>query len=75
MATNQIVAAARLERRDGAAPKADLGLAAIAFLLALVLGLSAVDIQRQRISDPSPSEKAVPSQTIIDGRGKWGGIF
>ncbi len=74
MATNQIVADARLESQSDASPKAGFGLAVIAFLLALVLGLSAVDIQRQRTLDPSPSDKAVPSQTIVDGRGKWGGI-
>jgi ABC-type transport system involved in cytochrome c biogenesis permease component len=75
MATDQIVARARFERRQDVSPEAGPGLAVVAFLLALVLGLSAIDLQQQRIPDGSLSERASPSPAIIDGRGKWGGLF
>jgi hypothetical protein len=75
MATDQIVARVRLERRQNVSPEAGPGLAVIAFLLALVLGLSAIDLQLQRMRDLNVSESAAPSSTIVDGRGKWGGLF
>jgi hypothetical protein len=75
MATNRIVAPLPIDHWARISPKADFGTAAVAFMLALILGLSAVDLQRQRTLDPGPSVQTGSSQTIIDGRGKWGGLF
>jgi hypothetical protein len=72
MATNHVIASARLESRDARAPKTGYGLIAIAFLLAIVLGLGAVDVQRERALEAAAAD---PVSSTLDGRGKWGGYL
>ena len=50
--------------------RASPGVTAVALLLALVLGLSAADINRT----PGGPDSA-QSAAELDGRGKWGGMF
>ncbi|MEM8950071.1 MAG: hypothetical protein AAGA21_05145 [Pseudomonadota bacterium] len=51
------------------------GLAVLALLLALTLGLSAADIQRERVSKAQAVSSAGTDMKILDGRGKWGGYL
>ena len=56
-------------------PNATLGVSVAALALALLLGLSAADINRHK---STATDQAQPTQSTIealDGRGKWGGIF
>ena len=71
MATNQIFPAEPLERRGIPSGKT-LVLTALAFLLALTLGLSAVD---QHALDAGPGMSLEQAQPVLDGRGKWGGYL
>ena len=59
------------ESTPGSDQKASPGVTAIALLLALVLGLSAADINRT----PGNGVTADQSAAQLDGRGKWGGMF
>ncbi len=73
MATNLALPASDL-RRDQTEPKAGVAMTALALLLALTLGLSAVDIQRQQVQNAGASLAASQDTPILDGRGKWGGV-
>ena len=69
MATNLALSASD-RQHDQTEPKAGVVLTTLALLLALTLGLSAVDIQRQQTLTASAISQDTP---ILDGRGKWGG--
>lgn len=43
--------------------------------LALVIGLSAVDIQRQRVADTEQTTTGAADGSHLDGRGKWAGYM
>ena len=57
----------------GVAPLGHGGIITIAAAaLALVIGLSAVDIQRQRAAGIDQTQTGAPTASALDGRGKWG---
>lgn len=61
--------------RDEAAPITNWAMIIAAAALALLIGLSAVDIQRQRTMDADKAEKGGQGQSVLDGRGKWAGYM
>lgn len=75
MATNHALPRTRLETGDDSQSYTRFGHIALALVLALVLGFSAIDIQRQRAADLSVSDGASEQERLLDGRGKWGGYL
>ncbi|MEM7043801.1 MAG: hypothetical protein AAF543_13405 [Pseudomonadota bacterium] len=70
MATNTVFPTTRtVDQTDPS-----VGLAVLALLLALILGFSAADIQRERTVN-SPVSSGDADAGILDGRGKWGGYL
>ena len=47
----------------------------IAAALALLLGLSAADIQQKRQASTDKAVSGQEATSILDGRGKWGGYL
>ena len=72
MATNLALSASD-RRHDQTEAKAGVVLTTLALLLALTLGLSAVDIQRQQTLTAGTASASSQDTPILDGRGKWGG--
>ncbi len=68
-----IGAKARRHDSDRAVTDPTAGLTVIALLLALLLGLSAVDIQHRKAPDGGVAASVAP--VTLDGRGKWGGYL
>ena len=61
--------------RPAGGSDATIGLTIIAFLLALTLGFSAADIQRERAIGAQATNATTPAAAALDGRGKWGGYM
>lgn len=74
MATNLALPSSHLGRQDQTEPKAGFVLTTLALLLALILGLSAVDIQRQQALEAGATQATSQDTSVLDGRGKWGGM-
>ncbi len=62
-------------KRDETGPHATWAMFFVAAILALLIGLSAVDIQRDRSTAAHQAENPVQGNVILDGRGKWGGYL
>lgn len=75
MATDHALPFARPERHDHARHDATIGLTVLALLLALTLGFSAADIQRERMLDAGHTGVLHEGQRPLDGRGKWAGYL
>ncbi|MEZ5932978.1 MAG: hypothetical protein R3F54_13670 [Alphaproteobacteria bacterium] len=75
MTTLPLHPVAPLGGRHAATPKAGLALGLAALLLALLLGFSAVDIQRERAAKLEPATSIEAVAPPLDGRGKWGGYL
>ena len=75
MATNHLLPSAHADGLARMRTTRGIGLALLAFLLALTLGLSAADIQRQRAADAQAAASGETELRILDGRGKWGGYM
>ncbi|MGI9507490.1 MAG: hypothetical protein ACR2RE_31010 [Geminicoccaceae bacterium] len=75
MATNLAFPSSQLGRHGHTEPKAGFVLTTLALLLALILGLSAVDIQRQQVLNAGSVQAAAQGTNPLDGRGKWGGYL
>lgn len=75
MAINPAFASLRLVEGHDSQPYARFALTAMALVLALVLGFSAIDIQSQRAADIYVSNGVSEQEPISDGRGKWGGYL
>jgi len=79
MATNPVFPSSRLRLIDGAIVRTNPVSFLLALLLALTLGLSAVDIQREKVLQHemvSAGQTAIvtmENHALLDGRGKWGG--
>ena len=71
MATNSVFPTRPLERRGIPSGKTVV-LTVLAFLLALTLGLSAVDLNRPA---PDTAAGSQSDQPVLDGRGKWAGYL
>lgn len=56
-------------------PNTGFVLTLIALLLALVLGIGAADIQRERGLAEGAAQGTGQHEPILDGRGKWGGYL
>ena len=74
MATIPIFSQLQRER-DGGEPKATWAMSIAATILAFVIGLSAVDIQRDRSGDAHQMQNLGQESTRLDGRGKWAGYM
>ena len=75
MATNHAcIETARIELGQ-TRPRAGFVLPAIALILAIVLGIGAADIQRKRVIAEGAAQGADQQETVLDGRGKWGGYL
>ncbi len=73
MATNHDIATTSLDQPITIARDSTAGLTVIALLLALVLGLTAIDIQHQRLLEATAAGES--QRAALDGRGKWGGYI
>lgn len=60
-------------KQHGTAPNVTWGMFVVAALLALVIGLSAADVQRQRTTEAGLDRQHDNLQ--LDGRGKWAGYM
>ncbi|MEP3275149.1 MAG: hypothetical protein ABJN26_08420 [Stappiaceae bacterium] len=56
-------------------PRWSILLTALALVLALVIGLSAVDIQDKRFGPATQNAADQHNDPQLDGRGKWGGYL
>jgi hypothetical protein len=65
----------RATQRDQAGPHATWLITIAAAALTLVIGFSAVDIQRQRAATIDQAQSGAPAAAMLDGRGKWGGYM
>ncbi len=74
MATTPLFSQHQLER-DETEPKATWGMFIAAGILALLIGLSAVDIQRDLSNDGHQTQNPGQGDLRLDGRGKWAGYF
>lgn len=75
MGTNRdVITSSHQHSRDMASDQT-AGLAVVALLLVLVLGFSAVDIQRQQAPDAHQVDSVSQERGLLDGRGKWGGYL
>lgn len=75
MATNRDIIASSFEQRNAVVSEPTAGLAVVAFLLVLILGFSAIDIQRQHALDVDHADGLLQEHGLLDGRGKWGGYL
>jgi len=63
-------------RRPGTtAPNATWGFSLAAAALALLIGLSAADINRRPAIGAAPAQTVLQDGAALDGRGKWGGYL
>lgn len=74
MNANQPTAASGLGRGNDVGHDSTAGLTVVALLLALLLGFAAADINRQPPAAGSGNSLEA-GQTVLDGRGKWGGYL
>lgn len=74
MATMPIFSQLQRER-NRAEPKATWAVSIAAAILAIVIGLSAVDVQRDRSDDSRQMQNLGQDSTRLDGRGKWAGYM
>ena len=75
MATNLAFPTSAFGRRSQSGSKPGVVSTALALLFALILGLSAADIQRQQILNAGTIQSASQDTRLLDGRGKWGGYL
>lgn len=74
MATTPILSQLQREREE-TEPNASWAMFIAAGALALAIGLSAVDVQRDRSADAHQTQNFGQDGSRLDGRGKWAGYM